>query len=748
MARAKPEKKDFRVAVGAEPADRAISAVRADLRISPQLFYGQLCFVIKDPVTLRYFRLQPIEHFLVTQFDGKKTARDLLALLHQQFPESDLTVQDVLRFVGMLHESHLLIGEGIAHAEWLSNRASVSRRRRMMEGLQSFFFAKLPLFNPDKFLTFLEKSFGRFVFSGATGLVAVGLVLLALWQVLLNTDRFAHLPYDLLSVQNLFVLYCVFVVTKVFHEFGHGWAAKHFGGEVSQMGLMLFVFTPAFYCDTSDAWMIPSRAARLWINSGGIIVELVIAAIATFVWLQTPGETLLSQIAMNTMISCSVATLFFNANPLLKYDGYYFLADLLEIPNLYTKGRQFIGYYVQKNLLGLKPTMPPDRRRLGWLVSFAVASGIYRWVVFFAIISLLYMLFDKYELGPLGVALAAGYVVLTAVVPTVKAVRFLWKQRWEVHRRVAWAGAAGAGCVGVLVLVALLPWKHTIRGALVITAEAPPPVEMRAASSSAPQPRELAGEAAIMVQTPGYIQEVLRDVGESVRQGEVIIRLSNPELEGEIQAARSRRDQALLKMQSAQAEGRSAEYRGAQDVAAAFSQQLALLEQRAKDLTLRAPFDGVVVREESLRQIVGNYIPPGQKLGKIIQLDRLGAAIVLPQSQASLVKPGMDVRIRLWSSPATVVNAKVVRISSTVSDEVMHSQLSATVKGDLAVTQNAKGEMRYTGRQSTVFVELPQGVVFLADGMTGRGEIVVQRTQVYQRVWRMILESTTPDWHL
>src|SRR3954464_11213713 len=105
---AKQEHKEYRVAVGAEPADRPISPLRADLLVSPQLYYEQLCFVIKDSITLRYYRLQPVEHFLVTQFDGRKTARDLLGLLQQQFPEGSLSVQDILRFVGTLHESHLL----------------------------------------------------------------------------------------------------------------------------------------------------------------------------------------------------------------------------------------------------------------------------------------------------------------------------------------------------------------------------------------------------------------------------------------------------------------------------------------------------------------------------------------------------------------------------------------------------------------------------------------------------------------
>lgn len=747
MARRNQERKDFRVAVGAEPADRAISPLRADLRISPQLFYGQLCFVVKDPVTLRYFRLQPVEHFLVTQFDGQRTARDLLATLQQQFPETALTVQDVLRFVGMLHESHLLVGEGIAHAEWLSKRASASRRRRLMEALQSFFFLKLPLFNPEKVLTVMENTLGRVIFHPATGLGAILLVLLALWQVLLNTDRFADMPYNLLSWQNLGVLYAVFIVTKIFHEFGHGLAAKHFGGEVSQMGVMLFVFTPSFYCDTSDAWMIPSRAARLWINAGGIVVELVLAALATFVWLNTQNDTLVNQIALNVMISCSVATLFFNANPLLKYDGYYFLADLLEIPNLYTKGREFLGYYVKKHVLGLKPIMPPDRKRLPWLITYAIASGVYRWFVFFAVISLLYFFFDNYGLGPLGVLLAVLYVALTVLLPVGKAVKFLWKQRWDIYRRLAWVGAAVGGGAAALVLIALLPWTHTIRAPLEIKPDEP------AAGVLA--------DAAIVVQTPGYIREVCADVGDTVKRGDVIVRMINPELEGQLRSAVARREQQVVVMQNAQLGKNAAGYTGALEAVKAYDKQIALLKQRQEELCLRAPISGVLVPpraeptavaqlapDQSLKQLMGNYVPLSFRLGRVIQPDRLMATLSLPQSQADLVHAGMDVKVRLWSDPHTLLSAKVVRKAATVSDEIVHRSLGANVKGDIAVTADAQGRLKYTGRRITVYVQVPRAAAFLADGMTGRGEITVQRTQVYQRLWRLILDSTTPDWHL
>jgi putative peptide zinc metalloprotease protein len=725
------DNKEFRVAVGAEPADRPISPVRADLLISPQLFYGQLCFVIKDPATLRYFRLQPIEHFLVTQFDGKKTARDLLGLLQQQFPESNLGVQDVLRFVGMLHESHLLVGHGIGHAEWLTKRRSAAKRRRLLDLAQNFLFFKVPLFHPDRILTFLDQTIGRFIFHPVTGVISILLVLIALWNVLMNTDRLANLPYNLLSWQNLVVLYCVFIGTKVFHEFGHGLSAKHFGGEVSSMGVMIFVITPSFYCDTSDAWMIPSRAARLWINAGGIVVELVIAALASFVWLYTPDDGLINQVALNVMISCSVATLFFNANPLLRYDGYYFLADLLEIPNLMTKGRQFIGYYVQKYALGLKPVMPPDRKRVYWLVSYAVASSVYRWVILLAVIGILYFFFDQFGMGPIGIFMAVLYVMLTVLWPLAKSVQFLWKQRWDLSRRIAYISATAAMGIGLLIAIAFMPWTFAIKEPLVVLS---------------------VSDETLYVRTPGTVESVVHDSGDHVKAGDVILTLSDPTLKTLLEQARSRREEQAGKATAAASANHPAELAAANQAVEAYDKQIAFLTQRINDLTLRAPVDGVIVRDTSLRRIVGNYVPSNQKLCRVIRTDKLEAHLSLPQQQAAMVKPGMPVRIRLWSSPGTVINTTVERVSSTLTDEIIHPALASSSKGDVEVHSNAKGELKSAGRRSTVIIPLPSpnddGVAMLCDGMTGRGEIIVRQTSVIGRVWRAILDSTTPDWHL
>ena len=197
----------------------------------------------------------------------------------------------------------------------------------------------------------------------------------------------------------IFYFWCSLAVVKVIHEFGHGLTAKHFGGEVHEMGMLFLVLTPALYCDVTDSWLLPNKWKRIWISAAGIYVECFLASIATFVWWNTE-QGLLNSLALATMFICSVNTILFNANPLLRYDGYYVMADWLEIPNLRIKSTQFFAYLFQEKVLGLEVPvqsyMPRSRRSL--FVIYAIASYLYRWVVTFSILFFLYQFLKPYKL--------------------------------------------------------------------------------------------------------------------------------------------------------------------------------------------------------------------------------------------------------------------------------------------------------------------------------------------------------------
>src|SRR5258706_426570 len=130
------------------------------------------------------------------------------------------------------------------------------------------------------------------------------------------------------------LLWATFVLIKLIHELGHAFSCRRFGGEVHELGIMFLVFVPAPYVDASSAWSLPSKWQRVFVGAGGMIFELFVAAICAFIWKYTDPTTLVSKLAYNAMFIATVTTILFNANPLLRYDGYYILSDLLEIPNL------------------------------------------------------------------------------------------------------------------------------------------------------------------------------------------------------------------------------------------------------------------------------------------------------------------------------------------------------------------------------------------------------------------------------
>ena len=184
-----------------------------------------------------------------------------------------------------------------------------------------------------------------------------------LW-ILVQYDEFlAKIPsyQQFFTLQNAFLLWVTFVVTKVLHEFGHGFACKHYKGECHSMGVLLLLFTPCFYCDVTDSWMLKNKWQRMTIAAAGMYVELFLASIATFLWWNSsPG--LFHHLCFSVMLISSVSTVIFNINPLLRYDGYYIMSDWLEIPNLRTKSSRLFSESLRKVFLQREPKSSAEPR--------------------------------------------------------------------------------------------------------------------------------------------------------------------------------------------------------------------------------------------------------------------------------------------------------------------------------------------------------------------------------------------------
>src|SRR6185295_5159685 len=187
----------------------------------------------------------------------------------------------------------------------------------------------------------------------------------------------------ILAPDNLLLLYLGTAFIKTVHEFGHAFFCRRYGGEVHTMGIMFMIFTPMPYVDASSSWGFRRRYQRMLVGAGGMIFELFVAAIAVFVWRQTaPG--IIHSVAYNMIFVASVSTLIFNLNPLMRFDGYYLLSDLLEVPNLNQRSMRQLRYWTEKYLLGVAKAEPiaQTHKEATWLTIFGVAATIYRVIVF------------------------------------------------------------------------------------------------------------------------------------------------------------------------------------------------------------------------------------------------------------------------------------------------------------------------------------------------------------------------------
>lgn len=423
---------DLALAAPVERRKQVRLRLRVDVDIKPQKYEGRTHYVVKDPVSLRYYRFNEQEHFVVRLFDGKHTMEEIQKAFETQFRPQRLTHEDLEAFARQLLNAGLVQHESSRAAEELLESRKKQRRIQRIATLTNILYIKIPVIDPDRILTWMHRYlfwiFTRWFFG-----LSLALMLAAVSLVATHFNTFYEkLPYyhEFFAFQTVLYMWISLGIVKIIHEFGHGLSCKAFGGECHEMGFLLMCFSPAMYCNVSDSWTLPNKWKRIIISFAGIYVELIIASIATFVWWYTPGRPFINNIALCLMTLCSISTIVFNANPLMRFDGYYMLADWLEIPNLRDRANRYLSSLFKEHCLGMEvqpePYMLLSRKIL--FVSYAIVSYIYRWVVTFSIIYTLSNFLNPYKLGALSNLLALAALTSLVGWPVYRAIK-AYRQR-------------------------------------------------------------------------------------------------------------------------------------------------------------------------------------------------------------------------------------------------------------------------------------------------------------------------------
>jgi len=427
--------------------------LRDSVQIIRHVYRGQTWFVLHNNLNGRNHRFNAAAYRLIGRMDGGRTVQQLWEDAGKDSAEAVPTQDEVIRLLGRLQDADLIQSGILPNTADLLKQTHGRPNPGWKQRMSNPFSLRFPLFDPDRFLErrvfltaplFTRVAFGLWLLIVLAAVIAAGLH----WAELTSS-----LADRLFSTSNLLLLWLTYPLVKILHEFGHALAVKKWGGEVHEMGILLLALTPIPYVDASASAAFNEKHRRIAVASMGMMVELLLASLALFVWLNV--ETgLISAVAYNVMLIGGVSTVLFNGNPLLRYDGYYMLADLIEIPNLGQRSTHYLGYLFQRYLLGIEtaesPVTAPGEK--GWFLVYGPLSFLYRIAVVGALILLVSRRFFV-----AGVLIALWGAVSLLILPVIRSVSRLLSNPTAQTRRSRLIMVGAGAALGAVLLLFVFP---------------------------------------------------------------------------------------------------------------------------------------------------------------------------------------------------------------------------------------------------------------------------------------------------
>lgn len=637
------------------------AALRPTVSLRKQWYRGEEWFVLHDPYTGSYFRLSPSFYRFIAKLGFDRTIEELWLEALSNDPENAPGQQEVISLVNELNLASLLYFKDPADSAKLFERRWKKEKKQKRAKFKNILFLRFTFWNPDRFLEALLPLW-RKVFSRLGGFIWLGVVLWGVKVVIEHAEEFSQDSGNLLDPNNLILLYLSTAFVKIFHEVGHGALCKRLGGEVHSLGIMFILFAPLPFVDASSSWTFRSKWHRILVSSGGMIVELFIGALASFVWAYSPPG-LVHGLAYNIIFVATVSTLLFNANPLMRFDGYYILSDLIEVPNLTQKSKEQLYGVVERYVFGVKNVKLParGRREGGWLITYGASSMIYRivlliWIVLFVA--------DSYLI--LGVVLALVMGGMWFITPPVKFIKYLFhspKLR-QTRKRALSSVALVLGAGGFALLFVPLPRSFTAPG--VVEAEI----------------------SDVVLGSPGMVVQSLVKPGSHVEQGTALIKLENPELLLEIKKAKAQWKNVSIRERQALRQ-RGVDSSPISKRKESLKKLLSQLDEQKYALTIRARRSGIWVFPEA-GVYKGQWLQRGDMLGQIISDGGFRFASVVSQEDASdlfgSLHPAFEVK--LYGKAEQTIQVSTHKVLPHYQDKLPSAALGWQGGGVVAISSS------------------------------------------------------------
>lgn len=662
------------------------SIAELNLQLKDSLFFtkhqyrNQTWVIVADKYNENYFRCSDVAFRLIELLDGSRSVDEAYQLLKISSDSEQINKEDILLLIANLKSSDLLKDDVNADVDEHIEKEKKIKDKQTYQKWMRPFSIKIALFDPGVFLT-KTSPWVSYLFKSYILWVWLALAVIALISGWLHSSGLTeHWQSRFSDPQNILILWIIYPLLKALHEFGHAYATKIWGGAVHEMGILFLVFFPVPYVDSSSAHQFQSKYQRALVGAAGIMVEIFLASIAMIIWVNSES-VFIKDIAFNIVFIGGVSTVLFNGNPLLKFDGYYILSDIIEIPNLSTRSSKYLGYLFKRYALAMNDCISPvtavgERK---WFVFYGISSTIYRLFV-----SLFIALWIAGKFFIIGILLAIWAIIVQLLLPIYSNISKLIPH--VISAGKTWRFVAVCSSLILLLAIFLLsPIRHSTYAEGVIS---------------------LPENALIRTKASGIIQELYIDNGKEVIPGEILIKLENISLESELDVLLAKKQELIVRQNEALQINRAQS-----DI---LKDKISIIDIEILDVRTQLLSLNIVSESSgqlsliSAKDLPGRFVEKGDVVGYIIDFSQVNAQIIIPQSNISFVRSSTKrIEVKLNSNPGESLEAKMIRDVPLATNQLPSRVLGTQAGGSIAVDARDKEGKQSVSNFFKVEIALP-----------------------------------------
>jgi len=630
-------------------------------------YRGLIWYLLENTTTGRSHRFNPAAYQFIGMMNGEHSVQEIYERICEKLDEYAPGQEEIIDLMGKLYQADLLKSGATADTEELFERQSQQRSNKLKQRFANPVALRFALWDPEDFL---NRHFNKvsWIFSKWVGLAWILLMLYTVVEAAQHWPQISHhFSINALSPYNLLLLFILYPPLKFVHELGHAFSAKLEGGEVHEMGINFLLFMPVPYVNVSTATHFRSRYKRMLVSAAGILVESFFAALGLLLFLAAqPG--LVQSIGFNIFLIGGISSLFFNGNPLLKYDGYYVLADWLGIPNLFQRSSQYWQYLFQRYLLGLRDAVSPASApgEAPWFAGYSLLSLVYRLGILWFILVVVTEKFFYF-----GVLLAIWLISLQILRPIYKAIHYLVASPALQQKRNRVLASSLAIGIALVAIIGFMPIPaYTLDQGVVWQPD----------------------ETRLRAETDGFVKDLKVENNQVVTAGTPLLSLYDPFLRSEARIARARVKELKSRYRAGRAEGNIEAGMAREELRVAESELRHTL-QKASAMSVKAFKDGQLMLLEA-DDLPGRYLRKGDLLGYILDDEKPTVRMAVSQDHIGQLRQRVvDVKVRFASIPDQEFPARIVRQAPEATNQLPSAALATTGGGKFIVTPGKEEQM-------------------------------------------------------